>query len=778
MEQSCIGNIFNLNLKGGEHVAIKKGDFVSWKSSGGISKGKVIKIVKDGDVEGIDGDVKITGTKDSPASLIEVYKDTDGEYKSSGTMVGHKIDTLKKIDNLNVEINEDNFDDDLSIEEINAYEDLDFTIPEGVQKSAQRGLELRKEYGRGGTSVGMGSARRLSKGGIATSEFVRKVAKYFPRHAGDNLDEINPPSNGRIAWLLWGGDAGRTWSEKLVNAMNSRDEKEQNTKPEINIISNNNNTYIEICEMPEGDISGRTKIKMSSHIIHSDKIEWNKNGITWLEEFTQENIKSAIGMPYVVDWLYTKEEGIPSGHGKQTYDSDGNVQFEGDTVGTVQDAYIDEVELNIETDDGVVKEKRKVMVTEGFLFNQRYPNFIKWIKEAVQNEIIYGSIEINGKAKSKTIEYLDGNKNPDNSPKMGRIPTIFDFTGLAILSCIECPADDNSQVIEVNSKQDNLNINNINNNLKGGEKESMKLISKGKTIEINNLTSWEIEKLLEKAFRIAIGDIFDSEEHGYYVDKLYPINAEFIIRKWSRNEISNFYKSSYSVDENNNVTLGDIYEVEEAWVPANNEKPIEMSNKGGSEMDKELQAKYEAMAKDLEVMSANYETMKANYENMAKEKEVMMKEMEEKNAKMSEVNEALVNANKMMEESNAKCETMMEEMNGYKEKYETMMAEKNTAEAEAEKATKLAEVNTYFETEISKNGFEEAEVNTLKSFVETLDLDGLKRAEAELCAKKFKEMVAKNANTDTEVNSVNDMFISIKEKEMKKVPGSIPSFFN
>jgi len=70
---------------------------------------------------------------------------------------------------------------------------------------------------------------------------------------------------------------------------------------------------------------------------------------------------------------------------------------------------------------------------------------------------------------------------------------------------------------------------------------------------------------------------------------------------------------------------------------------------------------------------------------MAKDKELMVKDMEEKNAKMSEINEALVNANKMMEETNAKVATMEEEMNGYKEKYEAMMAEKNAAEEEAEK---------------------------------------------------------------------------------------------
>ena len=109
------------------------------------------------------------------------------------------------------------------------YDDLDFTIPSGAIKTAKRGLELRKEFGYGGTSVGLASARKLSKGGTATPEFVRKVSAYFPRHMGDNLDENGkdekPPSRGYIAYCLWGGDVGRRWSTKLVEAMNKRDEE-------------------------------------------------------------------------------------------------------------------------------------------------------------------------------------------------------------------------------------------------------------------------------------------------------------------------------------------------------------------------------------------------------------------------------------------------------------------------------------------------------------------------------------------------------------------------
>jgi hypothetical protein len=111
------------------------------------------------------------------------------------------------------------------------YDDLDFTIPKGAKEEAKRGLEWRKEFGRGGTSVGINSARYILNNSTAGPEKVRHIAKYFPRHEIDKTAEgYKPgedgyPSNGRIAWALWGGDAGRNWSQKLVRAMNARDEK-------------------------------------------------------------------------------------------------------------------------------------------------------------------------------------------------------------------------------------------------------------------------------------------------------------------------------------------------------------------------------------------------------------------------------------------------------------------------------------------------------------------------------------------------------------------------
>jgi len=113
------------------------------------------------------------------------------------------------------------------------YDDMNFTIPSGAKKEARRGLDWVKEHGRGGTSVGRNSARYILNNTTAGAEKVRHIAKYFPRHEVDKQaqgwrpGEKGYPSNGRIAWALWGGEAGKSWSAKLVRGMNSRDGKKE-----------------------------------------------------------------------------------------------------------------------------------------------------------------------------------------------------------------------------------------------------------------------------------------------------------------------------------------------------------------------------------------------------------------------------------------------------------------------------------------------------------------------------------------------------------------------
>lgn len=118
------------------------------------------------------------------------------------------------------------------------YEDIDFSPPQGVREEAAKGLEWRREYNRGGTEVGVARARDLSNGRDISPETARRMKAYFDRHEVDqqgegwSLGEDGFPSAGRIAWALWGGDAGRSWSAKLVRQMESEDNPKNQLKAE------------------------------------------------------------------------------------------------------------------------------------------------------------------------------------------------------------------------------------------------------------------------------------------------------------------------------------------------------------------------------------------------------------------------------------------------------------------------------------------------------------------------------------------------------------------
>lgn len=99
-----------------------------------------------------------------------------------------------------------------------------FRAPPTVAAEAKRGLELRREYGRGGTLVGARRASQLANRSVLSVETLRRMVAYFDRHEGDlkapaaQRGHPQYPSAGRIAWLLWGGDSGRAWARRVLRA--------------------------------------------------------------------------------------------------------------------------------------------------------------------------------------------------------------------------------------------------------------------------------------------------------------------------------------------------------------------------------------------------------------------------------------------------------------------------------------------------------------------------------------------------------------------------------
>lgn len=109
--------------------------------------------------------------------------------------------------------------------------------PQGVRDAAKRGLELRSQFGRGGTPVGIARARDLSNGTRVSDSTIKRMVSFFARHAVDKRpgwgDPANP-TNGYIAHLLWGGDAGKAWANKIARQLDAETVKaNEPTNPEL-----------------------------------------------------------------------------------------------------------------------------------------------------------------------------------------------------------------------------------------------------------------------------------------------------------------------------------------------------------------------------------------------------------------------------------------------------------------------------------------------------------------------------------------------------------------
>ena len=112
-----------------------------------------------------------------------------------------------------------------------ALSDINLKPTSGMVKEAKRGLEWRSEFGRGGTQVGISRARDISNGKDMSIKTVKRMFSFFSRHESDKTGkgfkkgEKGYPSNGRIAWALWGGDAGFSWSRKKRDQIKKEEEK-------------------------------------------------------------------------------------------------------------------------------------------------------------------------------------------------------------------------------------------------------------------------------------------------------------------------------------------------------------------------------------------------------------------------------------------------------------------------------------------------------------------------------------------------------------------------
>lgn len=239
---------------GGERAepdALSVGDFVSWGASGGTARGRIVRIVRDGEINVPDSSFTITGTEDDPAALIRIYRENDEGWQETDVLVGHKFSTLNKIDDLRLNYkkmkkqkrvlpdnyrpaladdvpegracgncffyNEDNqneagtkawcekWDDyvdggyycnawqsDAENTDENDSRQVNINPPAYMRAAARRGLELNREGfgGDGLTDKTKQEARDMADGRVSEDKW-RRIAPWIARHMVD----LDAPSN-------------------------------------------------------------------------------------------------------------------------------------------------------------------------------------------------------------------------------------------------------------------------------------------------------------------------------------------------------------------------------------------------------------------------------------------------------------------------------------------------------------------------------------------------------------------------------------------------------
>lgn len=182
--------------------------------------------------------------------------------------------------------------------------------------------------------------------------------------------------------------------------------------------------------------------------------KYNKNGITFLEEYASKYLDSIKDMSVRVEFI-DDDRTMILGHG-ETGTEDGLPLFNNaTTVGHFIEGYIDDVEINGET--------KRCVCGKGYLDEMAYQPFIKSLEEQINNgSSVDGSIEIYRTENNEAIVYLDGWHDK------GRIPTEYIHSGWDF---VLCPADESSTLLELNNSKNKKEEQN-----KMDEKELKELI--------------------------------------------------------------------------------------------------------------------------------------------------------------------------------------------------------------------------------------------------------------------------------------------------------------
>ena len=269
------------------------------------------------------------------------------------------------------------------------------------------------------------------------------------------------------------------------------------------------------------------KLQPPESVIDGVGTQYNKNGLTFLEEYSSAQLESIKDMSVTVSFLDEERTQILDHGFTEMNTKDGLPTFDNaTTVGHFTKGYIDDVEIN--------GEMVRCVLGDGFLDEMRYHAFVEKLDEDLANgDSIEGSIEIYRDEDHETIVYANGYRDK------GRIPQYFIHSGW---SMVMNPADTNSQLLELNENQNKEEKNEMDENKiieviqkAITETNSVKADSEAKIAELNTQIEAKDAEIKELNEAKSVAEATATEKDG----KIAELQAE---NEKLKEEVADFKK--------------------------------------------------------------------------------------------------------------------------------------------------------------------------------------------------------------------------------------------
>lgn len=173
------------------------------------------------------GEFKIEDAECDNIKIRHEAEDTEKRFGNWGAPAKSVGETLKSIARIFKAVPE-------------KYSHINFKPPASVANAARRGLDMRKKASpsnKGGLTqsqasqegIGSGVARATSLANRQNQspQVISQMVSFFARHgAYKHKHSSDPGGKAQQSWLQWGGDAGKSWAEKVKRQMDAADKKD------------------------------------------------------------------------------------------------------------------------------------------------------------------------------------------------------------------------------------------------------------------------------------------------------------------------------------------------------------------------------------------------------------------------------------------------------------------------------------------------------------------------------------------------------------------------